>query len=190
MRHKKQKHQLNRFTSWHKSTINSLARNLLIHQSINTTLSRAKAVRPLVEKLISLAKKNTLAAKREAVKTLLDHKLVSILFNDIGPRFSKRVGGYTRIINLGARRGDDAKLVIFELTEIKEKNIKKPKKEKEAKPTDVVGEQNIEEVKPQEPKASTKEKEKEKGKPPVTKKPTNKFLGGIRGIFKKERDSL
>jgi len=192
MRHKKLRHQLNRFSSWHKSTINSLARNLLIHQSINTTLSRAKAVRPLVEKLITLAKKNTLAARREAVKTLLDHKLVSILFNDIGPRFSKRVGGYTRIINVGPRRGDDAKLVVLELTEMKEKKIKKPKKEKETEPKEVIDEQNIEEGKLKASEASAKEieKEKEKEKPPITKKAPKKFLGGIRGIFKKQRDSL
>ena len=124
MRHKKQRNLLNRFTSWRKSTLYSLARSLLIHQRIRTTLHRAKAVRPLAEKLISLAKLNTLAAKRQAAKILNDHQLVSMLFSDIGPRFAKRQSGYTRIINLGVRRGDDAKLVIFELTEIKEKKIK------------------------------------------------------------------
>ena len=186
MRHKKHRYQLNRFSSWRKSTIYSLARNLIIHESIKTTLHKAKAVRPQVEKLISLAKENSLAAKRQAAKILNDHKLVSLLFTDIGPRFSKYQGGYTRIINLGARRGDNAKLVILELTELKEKKVKKPKKEKEAKPKEMAQESPVEEKKPEAPKVSPKEKEKH----PITKKPPKKFLGGIRNIFKKERDAL
>lgn len=185
MRHKKQRYQLNRFTSWRKSTINSLARSLLIYQSIRTTLHRAKAVRPLVEKLISLAKQNSLAARRQAAKILNDHKLVSILFTDIGPRFAKKQGGYTRIVNLGARRGDNARLTILELTEIKEKKVKKPKKEKEEKPQETLAEGLREEKKPEAPQVP-----KEKEKPPLAKKPSKKFLGGIRNIFKKERDAL
>src|SRR4030042_3512971 len=121
MRHRHKRLQLNRFTSWHRATMKSLARSLLLSQSIKTTLQRAKAARPLIERLISLAKENTLSAKRQANKILDDHVLVSLLFNDIGPRFLKRTGGYTRIINLGSRRGDNAKTVIFELTEIKKK---------------------------------------------------------------------
>ena len=186
MRHKKQRYQLNRFSSWRKSTVRALARNLLVYQSIKTTLHRAKAVRPLAEKLISLARQNSLAAKRQAAKILNDHKLVSLLFSDIGPRFAKRQSGFTRIINLGTRRGDDAQLVIFELTELKEKKEKKPKKEKEEKPKEIAQESPIEEKKHEATKVSLREKEK----PPITKKPSKKFLGGIRNIFKKERDSL
>lgn len=89
MRHGKKRLQLSRFTSWHDATLKSLARSMIIHQAIKTSLSRAKAVRPLVEKLISLAKANTLSAKRQAFKTLGDHKLVAVLFKDIGPLFSK-----------------------------------------------------------------------------------------------------
>jgi len=182
MRHKKAKLQLNRFTSWRKATLKSMAQSLLIQQSVKTTLHKAKAVKPLVEKLISLAKENTLAAKRHAFKILCDHKLVSLLFNEIGPRFAKKIGGYTRIIALGSRRGDNAEVVILELTEIKRKAIKrKPKKEIEAKPEET----GLEEIKPQ---TATAVKEKEK--PPLEKKPSKKFLGGLRNIFKKERDSL
>jgi large subunit ribosomal protein L17 len=187
MRHKKQKNQLNRFTSWRKSTINSLVRSLLMHQSIKTTLHRARAARPIAEKLINLAKHNTLTAKRQAAKILNDHKLVSMLFGDIGPRFSKRQSGFTRILNLGVRRGDDASMVIFELTEIKEKKINKPKKGKELLPEETVAEEPKEEIK--EPK-KTATAVLEKEKPPISKKPSKKFLGGIRSIFKKERDSL
>ena len=187
MRHRQKKLQLNRFTSWHKATLKSLVRNLLIHQSIRTTKARAKAAKPLVDELISLARLNTLAGKRRAFAVLGEHKLVSSLFDEIGPRFKNTVGGCTRIINLGERRGDNAQLVIWELTEIKKKEVKLPKKEKE---TRVEGEPEAVSEKPpaieKKPKAETAIKEK----PPITKKPSKKFLGGLRKIFKKERDSL
>ncbi len=133
MRHKKSRLVLNRFTSWSKSTLTSLAKNLLIYQSIKTSKHKAKVVKPLIEKLISLAKRNTLTAKRQAFRILGSHKLVNLLFNEIGPRFAKIQGGYTRIISLGSRRGDNAQIVILELTEIKKKEVRKPKKEKEVK---------------------------------------------------------
>lgn len=191
MRHKKKRLQLNRFTSWHEATIKSLARNILIYQSIKTSLSKAKAARPLTEELIRLAKENTLSAKRRAFQVLQDHLLVKALFNEIGPRFVNRASGYTRIINLGARRGDDAPMVIFELMEIKKKEIKKTKKDKakEASPdqegvVDVTPKEQTPEARPHTTDTAVKEK------PPITKKPPKKFLGGIRNIFKKERDSL
>lgn len=197
MRHKKSKFQLNRFTSWRKATIISLARNLLIQQSIKTTLQRAKAVRPLIDKLISLAKSNSLAARRQAAKILNDHKAVSLLFTEIGPRFTKNGSGYTRIINLGLRQGDNAKMAILELTEIKKKEVQKPKKIKEDKTEDIEKkpaeikkepvENKREPVEEQKPKTEVVVKEK----PPIQKKPSSRtFLGGIRNIFKKERDSL
>ena len=187
MRHRKKRLQFNRSTSWRKATLLSLARNLFIHQGIRTTKTKAFAVKPLIEKLITLAKENTLAAKRRAYKILGDHKLVSMLFNDIGPRFNNRTGGYVRIFNLGPRRGDSAKLAILELTEIKKKEIKKPKKEakkEEEKKPIAAKEKPVEEIKPRTETAVKQEKH------PETKKPIKKFLGGIRSIFKKERDSL
>lgn len=187
MRHKKTKYQLNRFTSWRKATLKSLARNLLIEQRIRTSRVKAKAVRPLVEQLVTLARKNTLFAKRRAASILNnDHNLVKHLFEEIGPRFQKRTGGYTRIINLGPRRGDNMPLVIFELTEIKEK----PKKEKKKKEKSSVQE----EAKPEKPVEENKPKAhpETKEKPAVEKKgkPEKKFFKGIKNIFKKERDSL
>ncbi|MBI4707702.1 MAG: 50S ribosomal protein L17 [Candidatus Omnitrophica bacterium] len=179
MRHKKLRHQLNRFTSWHKATLISLARNILIQQSIKTTVSKAKAAKPLIEKLIGLAKQNTLAAKRTAFSILSDHKLVVKLFNDIGPRFSARSSGFTRILRFGQRRGDNAKMAIFELTEIK-KEIKKSKKTKEEKPEETVKTETV------------KQEQHKEERPPVEKekKPQKKFLGGLKNIFKKERDAL
>ena len=176
MRHRKSRLQLNRFTSWRRATLISLVKNLLIHQSIKTTKTRALAVKPLIEKLITEALQNTITAKRQVYKIVGNHRLVSLVFNDIGPRFKNRVGGYTRILNLGRRRGDNAELVILELTEIKKKERKRPKKEKE--------------VKPEEEKKPEIIKEKPPVTPIVTKKPTKRFLGGLRKIFKKERDSL
>ena len=160
---------------------------MVINQRIKTTLHRAKAARATVESLVTLTKANTIAAKRQAYEILGDHKLVSKLFNEIGPRFAKRQSGFTRIINLAKRRGDDAQIVIFELTEIKEKEIKKPKKAKETKLEEAPGAELAKESPP--------EKKSEAGamfkeKPPISKKPTKKFLGGLRNIFKKERDSL
>lgn len=190
MRHAKAKYQLNRFTSWRKATLVALTKSLLLHQSIKTTQVKAYAVRPLIEKLIALAKNNSLAAKRRAYRILGEHKLVSLLFGDIGPRFQNKTGGYTRILKLGARRGDNAKLVLLELTEIKKKEVRRPKKEKEVK-TEQVREEKPEiaaerPVQEQKPKTAIAVKEK----PPLTKKPSKNFLGGLRKIFKKERDSL
>jgi large subunit ribosomal protein L17 len=193
MRHNKARNQLNRFTSWRKATILSLARSLFIYQRISTTVARAKAVRSTIDKLITMGKENTLAKKRQAFELLGDHKLVSMLFNDIAPRFNKRQGGYTRLLLLGKRRGDDAQLAILELTEIKEKAKKvKKNKDKEARPTSTVDEsaektQSATE-KPGEEKSKTETAVRER--PPVTKKPAKKFFGGIKNIFKKERDSL
>ena len=189
MRHAKKRLQLSRFTSWHDATIRSLARNMVISQSINTTLTRAKASKQLIEKLITLGKKNTLFARRQAQKVLGEHKLVNLLFNEIAPRFAKRNSGFTRIIGLGKRRGDNAEMVIFEFTELKKKEAKKPKSAKEAKiQTAQAAEEVAEEKITPEQKKETKPVIKEN--PADQKKPQKKFMGGLRTIFKKKSDSL
>jgi large subunit ribosomal protein L17 len=190
MRHRKAKSLLNRFTSWRKATLISLAKSLLISQQITTTKIKAKSVRPLVENLISLAKQNTLTAKRRAFKILGDHRLVNLLFSDIGPRFIQRVGGYTRILNLGQRRGDGAALVLLELTEIKKKETKKPKKQKETQlqPEEEKKPATAQEDKPTEEKKTKTEVAVKEEKPPLTKKPSKKFLGGLRNIFKNKKE--
>lgn len=193
MRHAKKRFQLGRFTSWHDATIKSLSRNILINQSIKTTLSRAKAARQQIEGLVSLSKKNSLSGRRQAQKILGEHKLVNLLFNEIGPRFKDRSSGFTRIINLGRRRGDDAQMVIFELTEIKKKEPKKPKAAKEQKahakePHEA--KEAAEEKKEKAPEAKKESKAAIKEIPAIEKKPQKKFMGGFKNIFKKERDSL
>jgi len=185
MRHARTRYPLNRFSSWRKATERSLAKNLLKYEAIRTTLAHAKSVQPLVENLVTDAKTNTLANKRRAFSVLGEHLLVRTLFTEIAPRFKNVQGGYTRIIKLGSRRGDNAEMVIFELTKKKVKLVKakaeKPKTEQPAKeaahPTE-------------EKKPETATAVKEKDKPSVSQKPQKKFLGGIRKIFKKERDSL
>ncbi|HNW39983.1 MAG TPA: 50S ribosomal protein L17 [Candidatus Omnitrophota bacterium] len=189
MRHAKKRLQLGRFTSWHDATIKSLAKNMVTHQSMKTTLTRAKASKQLIEKLVTLGKKNTLFARRQAQEILGEHKLVNLLFNDIAPRFAKRNSGFTRIIGLGKRRGDDAQMVIFEFCELKKKEPKKVKAAKEIKSQNAPEEIETAEHKPvgeakKEPKIVVKEN------PIDEKKPQKKFMGGLRTIFKKKSDSL
>ncbi|MDO8488666.1 MAG: 50S ribosomal protein L17 [Candidatus Omnitrophota bacterium] len=189
MRHAKKRMQLGRFTSWHDATIKSLAKNMIICQSIKTTLTRAKATKQMVDKLITLSKRNTLFARRQAQRVLGEHKLVNLLFTEIGPRFTARSSGFTRIIPLGKRRGDNAELVIFELTELKKKEPKKTKKAKDEKSQVAQVTQEVKDDKiTQEPKKETKEVVKDN--PVDAKKPQKKFMGGLRTIFRKKSDSL
>jgi large subunit ribosomal protein L17 len=163
----------------------------LIKQKIFTTLTKAKAARGLAEQLITLGKRDTLQSRRLAFRILGEHSLVTLLFKDIAPRFGKRIGGYTRIIRWGFRRGDGAEVVILELTEQK-KVIKKPKKEKallaeKGMPSEVPKEKEVtkkEEAPRPKPKVITEEKA------PLVKKPAKKFFGGLRKIFRKKGDSL
>jgi large subunit ribosomal protein L17 len=192
MRHAKHAYSLNKSYSLRKALIKSMVSNLLKYQRITTTQNRAKATRVVVEKLITMGKEGSLAKKRMAYDILGDHKLVSLLFSDIAPRFKDRSGGYTRILKLNTRRGDDAKMVVFELTEIKE-DKKKAKAEKEQKKQaseskEGPGKETIEVE--EKHKTETVVTDKVTEKHPVQKKPAKKFLGGIRNIFKKERDSL
>ena len=198
MRHGKARLQLNRFTSWRKATLKSLARSVLIYQSIRTTKAKARAVQPLLDKLIAMARTDTLTGRRRAFKLLGDHKLVNKLFTDIAARFKDRVGGYTRILALSSRRGDNAEVVLLELTEIKKKQRTSKKEEKESRQKP-----QGEKITPETPKAAPSEEppaeeKKPKSAPPAPKEkqagakdyPQKKFLGGLRNIFKKERDSL
>ena len=184
MRHAKARYQLNRPRSWRKATVNSLVKNLLKYEQIETTLIRAKAAQGVVEGLISEAKTDSLAHRRRAFAVLGEHGMVSILYKDIAPRFKDINGGFTRILKVGNRRGDNAELALFELTKKKEKQVKaKAPKAHEGEETQGTAEAAAE--KSHEKKTDTAVKEK-----PSSQKPNKKFLGGIRQIFKKERDSL
>ena len=97
--------------------LNGLAAQLFVHERINTTEAKAKAVRPVAEKLISFAKKGDVAARREVLKQIPDRDVVHKLFSEIGPRYAERSGGYTRILKLGPRRGDAAPMAMIELVQ-------------------------------------------------------------------------
>jgi large subunit ribosomal protein L17 len=112
----------------------ALVTNLFEHGRITTTLTRAKAARPVAEKIITLGKKDTLASRRQAAAYLLQPSATTRLFTEIAPKFADRPGGYTRIIHAGQRVGDNAKVAILEIVgfEFKAKEKKeKPKKEAE-----------------------------------------------------------
>lgn len=95
--------------------IANLCKELIRHGGITTTQTRAKAVQPYIEKLVSKAKRGDLAARRQALKVLGDRELAYILFEELAPQFSERDGGYTRIIKLGNRKGDNAPIARIEL---------------------------------------------------------------------------
>jgi large subunit ribosomal protein L17 len=117
MRHGYANRKLGR-TSSHRSAMfkNQLA-SIIDSERIVTTLPKAKELRPQIEKLITLAKNDSVHARRQAARQIPDEAMVAKLFDTIGPRFSTRPGGYTRILKLGARRGDAAEMAILELVE-------------------------------------------------------------------------
>src|SRR5210317_995063 len=110
MRHGISGNKLGRNSALRKATVRDIAKATLLRQRICTTKAKAKEARKLVDRLITLGKKGTLAHKRKAYSILCNHKIVSELFSKMAPRFLKRNGGYTRIIPLAARRGDNAHL--------------------------------------------------------------------------------
>ena len=97
--------------------LSTMASQLFVHEAIDTTEAKAKALRPYAEKLITFAKRGDLAARREVLKVIPDRDVVARLFHEIGPRFSERPGGYTRILKLGQRKGDGAPMARIELVE-------------------------------------------------------------------------
>ena len=113
MRHQKSGRKLGRTYSHKKATLANLASAIFEHKSIMTTTAKAKEARSTVERLITFAKKGDLAARREVLRTIRDKELVKTLFADIAPKYADRNGGYTRIIKLGNRAGDNASMSIF-----------------------------------------------------------------------------
>ena len=137
MRHGKTIAKLGRTSSHRKALMRNLATNLLKRERMTTTIDKAKAIRPYVEKLITRAKDATVHNKREAAKRVQDRDVLIKLFDEIGPRFKERNGGYTRIMRLGLRAGDAAEMAIIEFVELgktEKKKSDKKKKEKAATP--------------------------------------------------------
>ncbi|MCH7991052.1 MAG: 50S ribosomal protein L17 [Gemmatimonadetes bacterium] len=115
MRHRKKGRQLSRTRSHRKATLRNMATSLFRHERIETTTAKAKELRPFAERLITLACRGDLHARRLAGRNIQDREVLGKLFDDIGPRFSERPGGYTRILKLGNRKGDAAEMSLIEL---------------------------------------------------------------------------
>ena len=129
MRHLKHGRKLNRTTSHRAATLRSLACSLIEHEAITTTVPKAKEARRFVERLITTARKGTLAARRRVASRLGDEVAAKKLVEDVAPRFAERPGGYTRVVKLAKRRvGDATQLARLELVEKREKEKEKEKK--------------------------------------------------------------
>jgi large subunit ribosomal protein L17 len=117
MRHGKVHRKLNRTAEHRKAMFANMATSLIKHEQIITTLPKAKELRPIVEKLVTLAKKGGLHARRQAIAEIRDVTQVKKLFDVIGPRYKERDGGYTRIMKAGFRYGDNAAKAVIEFVD-------------------------------------------------------------------------
>jgi len=117
MRHRKSGRKLNRNSSHRQAMFRNMATSLVEHESIRTTLPKAKELRRVVEPLITMSKDDNVAKRRLAFSRLRDKAAVGKLFTDLGPRFSSRPGGYTRIMKCGMRPGDNAPMAIIEFVD-------------------------------------------------------------------------
>ena len=117
MRHRHGLRKLNRTSSHRLAMLRNMCNSLLTHEAIKTTVPKAKELRRVVEPLITLAKEATLANRRLAFDRLRDRDVVTKLFNELGPRYNARPGGYTRILKMGFRVGDNAPMAFVELVD-------------------------------------------------------------------------
>ena len=117
MRHRMSGRKLNRTSSHRKAMFANMAVALLKHEQIKTTLPKAKELRPIVDKLITLGKRDTLHAKRQVFAQLRDEAATAKLFETLAPRYAERHGGYTRVLKAGYRYGDSAPMAVIELVE-------------------------------------------------------------------------
>lgn len=117
MRHGKSGRKLNRTASHRKAMFANMSASLIKYEQITTTLPKAKEIRPIVEKLVTLGKKGSLAARRQAIATITDVALVKKLFDILAPRYATRQGGYLRIMKAGFRTGDNAPMAVIEFVD-------------------------------------------------------------------------
>jgi large subunit ribosomal protein L17 len=133
MRHQKKTVKLGRTAEHRKALLANQVCSLIRHQRIKTTLAKAKAVRPLAERMVTLGKNGSIHARRTALATLRQKNAVKKLFDDIAPRSAERNGGYTRIVKLGQRKSDSASMAFIEWVDMTEVVEEKPAEEKKAK---------------------------------------------------------
>ena len=130
MRHRNSGRQLSRNASHRHAMLRNMATSLLQHETIRTTVPKAKELRRVVEPLITLAKVDSIGLRRLAHSRLRDDAVVEKLFADLGPRFKARAGGYTRILKVGFRRGDATEMAILELVDRPEVAAAEPTEKK------------------------------------------------------------
>jgi large subunit ribosomal protein L17 len=153
MRHQKDVRKLGRTASHRHATLANMAVAVIEHKHIRTTTAKAKEARRLVDRLITHAKKNTVAARRLVFSTLRRRSAVQALFNEIAPKFTTRNGGYTRVIKLGRRQGDGAEISVLELVGYEGIQVERQQKSLEKR---------AERKKREKQSASDREKEKDK----------------------------
>lgn len=117
MRHRRKGRKLNRTAAHRRAMFRNMVTSLVEHESIRTTEVKAKAVRPLAERMITLAKRGDLHARRQVLRVIRNREMVKKLFDVIAPRYVDRNGGYIRVIKLGERRGDGASMAVLQLME-------------------------------------------------------------------------
>lgn len=130
MRHQVKGRKLRRTTAHRMAMLRNLVTSFLEKERIQTTLAKAKEARPLAEKMISLGRKGTLHSRRQVIAFIRKERVVTKVFDDLGPRFSQRPGGYSRIVKLGLRGGDGAQMAMLELVGSEYQKKAKKKKEK------------------------------------------------------------
>ena len=117
MKHRIKGKKLNRSSSHRKALFKNMAQAIIKHEQIITTLPKAKTMKPIIDKLITLGKKGNLHARRQAFSQLRDNKMVSKLFGDLATRYTERQGGYSRVLKAGYRYGDAAAMAVLELVD-------------------------------------------------------------------------
>jgi large subunit ribosomal protein L17 len=184
MRHLKTGRKLGRSTAHRKALFRNLVTALIRRERIRTTLAKAKELRSHVEKTITLGKKGTLHAKRQARKTVVEKEAFSKLFGPLSERYAKRSGGYTRIIKIGNRRGDDAPMAFIELVD-REGEAPEPqaKSEKKGAPKKAAAK------KPEKKSEAKPEKEKKTAKKAVKKTETKKKPAEAKKTDKKKTET-
>jgi len=133
MRHRNGGYKLGRNTSHRRALLRNLVTSIVLHDRIETTLTKAKAARPLVEKMITLGKNGSVHARRQALAYLITPESVDRLFAIVAPRYETRNGGYSRILRVGPRKGDAAEVAIIELLGAEQELNEKAAKRAEAK---------------------------------------------------------
>jgi large subunit ribosomal protein L17 len=157
MRHQKKTLKLGRKAEHRKALLANQVCSLIEHQRIKTTLAKAKAVRPLAEKMVTLGKNGSIHARRTAFSTLRHKDAVKKLFDEIAPRSTERNGGYTRIVRLGQRKSDSASMAFIEWVDAAVVVEEQPAEDKKAKTKEPKAEPKQKEPKHEEPKAKEKE---------------------------------